>query len=443
MEDFLRIQTVFGNQTERTIKALNHICYDRAVLRTHINKILGDKSIEEKIKGKRILIKPNWVRHSIVEKDEICLRTHDSFVLATLEVLLDMKPMLVTLGDAPIQGCKWDRMISESFIKEINKLSKGFKVPIQIIDFRRRIYNAGKNNPESGIRPLSDYVVFDLSKDSFLEPVTEPGKSKFRVTNYDPDRMSSAHSPGIHKYCIIKEFFEADFILSLPKIKTHQKTGITGALKNLVGINGDKDFLPHHRIGGTKLGGDCYPGRSYLRYWSELALDKSNRRQGSKSFWFWQKLSSLLWKISFPGHEHHSAAGWFGNDTAWRMVLDINRIAVFGKAGGIIDSKPQRKIFSLCDGLIAGEGNGPLNPEPLPLGIISFTNNSLVNDIAMATLMRFDYMKIPLLKASEELLPILQCEIFLNTEKIKIEDLENYSISTHPPDGWIKYFTTK
>ena len=30
---------------------------------------------------------------------------------------------------------------------------------------------------------------------------------------------------------------DADIVISLPKIKSHQKTGITGAIKNLVGIN--------------------------------------------------------------------------------------------------------------------------------------------------------------------------------------------------------------
>ena len=32
---------------------------------------------------------------------------------------------------------------------------------------------------------------------------------------------------------------------SLPKLKTHKKAGITCALKNLIGINGNKEYLPH------------------------------------------------------------------------------------------------------------------------------------------------------------------------------------------------------
>ena len=58
---------------------------------------------------------------------------------------------------------------------------------------------------------------------------------------------------------------EADVIVNLPKLKTHKKAGVTCALKNLIGINGNKEYLPHHRIGGHNLGGDCYPGGSDLK----------------------------------------------------------------------------------------------------------------------------------------------------------------------------------
>ncbi|NMC40780.1 MAG: DUF362 domain-containing protein [Bacteroidales bacterium] len=294
-----------------------------------------------------------------------------------------------------------------------------------------------ENSPINEIRPLSEYLIFDLGKESMLEPVTSPGKTRFRVTCYDPDRMNEAHAPGVHKYCIAKEFLDADIVISLPKIKTHQKTGITGALKNLVGINGDKDFLPHHRIGGTRRGGDCYPGGSSLRYLSELALDEANRRQGEKSFWYWNKLASALWRLSIPGPEHQMEAGWYGNDTSWRMVLDLNKIAEYGRTDGSLAPERQRFIFSLCDGIIAGQGEGPLQPKPLPLGIMSFSNDSCLNDRAMVLLMGFDPKKFPLLNNSN---PVLDSyNITLNGKRIHIDDLKINAIRTLPPKGWFKY----
>jgi uncharacterized protein (DUF362 family) len=384
-KEFLHIIQVPFQQKNKLSELAEY--YKSDALSEAVSSLVTREIKPDQIKGKNILLKPNWVKHSTKEQDELCMRTNDKFVIAVLKIILEMGPLKIIVGDAPIQGCNWDRMISVSMLNEIRELSGRYGILIEVKDFRRRTYNFLDNNPESGIRTLSDYIIFDIGKESCLEPITKSGHTQFRVTNYDPDRMSAAHSPGIHKYCITRELFDTDVVISIPKIKTHQKSGITGALKNLVGINGDKDFLPHHRIGGTKRGGDCYPGGSYFRYWSELTLDKANRRQGKKSFWFWQKLSSLLWILSFPHPEHSIVAGWHGNDTTWRMVMDLNKIARYGKIDGTLSNNPQRFIYSVCDGIIGGQGDGPLEPEPLALGFISFTNNSLTHDRAMAILM--------------------------------------------------------
>jgi hypothetical protein len=229
----------------------------------------------------------------------------------------------------------------------------------------------------------------------------------------------------------------------MPKIKTHQKTGITAALKNIVGLNGDKDFLPHHRLGGTGFGGDCYPGKNYLRYCAELSLDFANRRQGKLSYWLGVKLSAALWKLSFPKKEHHLAAAWHGNDTTWRMVLDLNKIAIFGRKDGTISGSPQRVLFSFCDGIIGGQGDGPLRPEPLPMGIVSFTNHSGFNDLAMATLMGFDVDKIPMLKKISELNKHLIPELHFNNNQISFDELKTYCVKTLPPPGWEEYLQEK
>jgi len=437
MSGFLHINSIYKNSVHRTIEDLSAVYADRILLMDAIKEITGASINEDSITNKSVLIKPNWVRHSIRPEDELCLRTHDNFVFAVLELVLEKNPSRVLIGDAPIQGCRWDKMVSSDFNAEIANLSEEYNVPVSVLDFRRRKYNMKENSPLTEIRPVSEYVIFDLGNRSMLEAVTSHGKTKFRVTNYDPDRMQKAHAQGVHKYCIAKEFFDADILISLPKIKTHQKTGITGALKNLVGINGDKDFLPHHRIGGTNRGGDCYPGGSNLRYWAELALDEANRRQGKKGFWYWQKLTSVLWRLSIPGPEHQIAGGWHGNDTTWRMVLDLNMIAEFGRADGSLAPERQRQIFSLCDGIIAGQGDGPLQPEPLPLGIISFSNDSALNDRAMAVLMGFDPKKLPLLKNSN---PDSGLDyITLNGKQIHLDDLKAHALKAVPPKGWMKY----
>jgi hypothetical protein len=285
--------------------------------------------------------------------------------------------------------------------------------------------------------PMSEYIIFDLGKKSYLEPITSATKNQFRVSQYNPDKFTATHRPGMHKYCITKEMFNADIVISIPKVKTHQKAGITAALKNIVGLNGDKDFLPHHRIGGTKMGGDSYPGKNILRYWSELALDNSNRNKGNYKYWFWLKTASLLWRISLPGKHHKLSAAWYGNDTTWRMVMDLNTIVVYGKADGTLSDTPQRMLYSFCDGIVGGQGDGPLYPDPLNLGIVSFTDDSAINDICMATIMGLQNDKIPLLKAAKEFMPGRQVDITLNGNATSIEDLKKIAVYTAPPPGWV------
>lgn len=441
MDYFVNLRTVFEDITDRKIERLKLLYANKSFLISIIEGIIESKLRHESIKNRRVLLKPNWVLHNRKETDEICMRTDDNFLLAALEVILAKKPAQVTIGDAPIQGADWDQIIREPFKEAIAALSKNYQTPILIKDFRRVTFDPASNNLIKERNPLSEYLVFDLGKDSFLEPISYNDRKLFRVTDYDPNRLAESHSLGIHKYCITKELFENDVVITLPKVKTHQKTGITNALKILVGVNGDKDFLPHHRRGGTGSGGDCYPGNNILRNWAELSLDQANRHRGESQYHNWIKLTNLLWRLSFPNNEHSLEAAWYGNDTTWRMVLDLNKIAEYGKADGTISNIVQREIYSLSDGIIGGQGNGPLRPEPLSLGVVCFSNHSGMTDNVMGTLMGFDIIKIPLLKFASAQSNDNKIEIFLNDRQIELEEIKKYSIKTIPPPGWVNYLS--
>jgi len=434
---FVNIQTLFEVGGTRDINNLTKV-YDQPELlelaiRSASKGILDNQKL---ITGKKILLKPNWVTHDRKNNDKICLRTNDNILFAILNIIIECKPIKITIGDAPIHGCNWDNLLGSDFYAKIQKLKDASSINIEIKDFRRVTFNPTKNNPLKELNEISKYVIFDLGKDSFLEPISSP-KSNFRVTNYNPNRLKESHTIGKHKYCLTKELFDADVVISLPKIKTHQKTAITGALKNIVGMNGDKDFLPHHRVGGQGFGGDCYPGNNILRRTSEYFLDCANRKQGDFFYWFWHYMSRIVWKMSFPKNVHHLSAGWYGNDTSWRMVLDLNKIITYGKMDGTISSTPQREIYSLCDGIIGGQGNGPLNPDPLPLGVICFSNNSVMTDVCFATLMGFDIQNIPILRNAINFSKDQLVTLTINGEKTTLENIKAFSVKTKPPDGWI------
>ena len=438
MTPFVNIRTAFdpGN---RSINALSAIYDDLEGLVEVIEDVAQPVLHDEKIAGKKVLLKPNWVRHDRVPTDEFCLRTHDSFLLATLTAVLKRQPRAVLIGDAPIQGCHWSKIVTSQLREKIANLEKAYSVPVSIKDFRRVTFDPALNDAKEDRRPMGEYLIFDVGSDSFLEPITEEGKNNFRVTVYNPDRFSESHTKGMHKYCITRDLFDADVVISLPKVKTHQKAGITAALKNIVGLNGDKDFLPHHRIGGTGRGGDCYPGDSRVRYLAELAYDEANRNKGNLLFSILTRIGALLWRLSLPGQYDRPGAGWYGNDTTWRMVMDLNLIVHFGTPDGKLASAQQREFFSLSDGIIGGQGDGPLLPGPLPLGIVSFTNSSALHDVCMAYLMGMKVDKIPLLRAALDFMHSGGQEIRLNHEEVPIEELRKYAAQAAMPPGWVGY----
>jgi hypothetical protein len=91
------------------------------------------------------------------------------------------------------------------------------------------------------------------------------------------------------------------------------------------------------------------------------------------------------------------SGNWYGNDTAWRMVLDLNRILFYADSDGRLHDQPVRKFFSIVDGIVAGEGNGPLDPTPKQAGVVLAGTNPVAVDLACARMMGFEYRRIPML----------------------------------------------
>ena len=439
MAPFVSIATAFDQRTPRNLEGLAAIYDNAAVLDQLLAGVVDGHLAPDDVANRRVLLKPNWVRHNKRQYDELCLRTHDQFTLAALRSILQRKPASVTIADAPVQGCVWDQVVRKEFIEAAHAVARQHGVPLVIKDFRRRTFIPRMNNPVADQRPLEDYVLFDLGRDSVLEPITTPGKNKFRVVDYHPDRLAESHAPGRHRYCIARDVFEHDLIITLPKVKTHQKSGLTNALKILVGINGDKDFLPHHRRGDPAHGGDCYPDGNLPLRMAEYFLDLANRHQGTRRYRLFRRTAYTLWRLSLPSPEQNLGAAWHGNDTTWRMVLDLNRIAAFGKADGQCAAAPQRTLYNLSDGIIGGEGDGPLIPDPLPLGVVSFSNHPAATDWIMALLMGFDPARIPLLLHAVEGLDWSQVAIELDSRRVDLADITRLAIPTVPAPGWVRH----
>ena len=175
-----------------------------------------------------------------------------------------------------------------------------------------------KHHSDYECRVADEYQVIDLGSDSFLEDISDYAE-RFRVTCYDPRLMSSHHQKGKHEYLVTKKAFNADLLINLAKMKTHIKAGLTGALKNFVGINGHKEYLPHHILGSSESGGDCYAkgnrmrdvyDETYDKFWTRYdSLSETARKAGAIAL-------AGLWRASrVPTGDSISPGSWQGNET--------------------------------------------------------------------------------------------------------------------------------
>jgi uncharacterized protein (DUF362 family) len=393
--------------------------------------------------GMTVLLKPNWVFHeNLSGLGNDCLVTHPNLIIATLKEVLKARPSRVIIGDAPIQACDFEKLVPEDWRTKVKALAG---CPVDFIDFRRTILHSGNfaAGQDLNMRDEGHYILFDLGRDSLLEPVST-SDNRFRITCYDPDILKQHHLQGKHCYLLCREPFEADVIINMPKLKTHKKAGLTAALKNIVGINGNKEYLPHHRTGGVNQGGDCYPGFSLVKSLVEQCLDKANRSIGSQQCSKWLKRSSVLLKIQGKIGNQEIEGGWYGNDTVWRMTLDLNRLLLYGRTDGTLSDTPLRKVYSLTDALVSGEGDGPLAPHPVELNALTFAESSPFADLVHAALMRFDYRKLPTIREAFgnfryplTSLPPDACQVVCNGKVIPLADLSrDFGKQVKASSGW-------
>jgi len=373
-----------------------------ALLESGLGRGHQDRPLADLIEpGMSVLLKPNWVCHSNSAGYGLeCLYTHPAFVLAALDEVLRARPGRIVIGDAPIQSCDFDLVATARFREQAAAMAAAAGATLEVVDFRRTVVRRGglAAGVETDRRNASQYVLIDLGKDSLLEPLSS-APERFRVTNYDPDTLSQSHAAGRHRYLLCREAFECNVILSLPKLKLHRKAGLTGALKNLVGMNGNKDYLPHHRLGGTGSGGDCYPGRSIGKRIAEFLLDGANRRIGTPAYDRWVRWGMRLKCLTTRPDEGDLEGSWHGNDTCWRMVLDLNRALLYGKPDATMADTP-RRLLSLTDAIVCGQGEGPLEPSPLVVGAVTFSTSAAAADAIHANLLKLDDQRIPLIRES-------------------------------------------
>lgn len=405
-----------------------------------------------------VLIKPNLVMHKNgAGFGEECLYTSPSLVAAIIPYIykaLNGKGK-ITIADAPMQSCDFQKLIEDSGYKELVQYYKNKGINIELKDLRGLI-----SKEENGVLKQeissenSGGVIVDLGENSEHAKLDKKQLRKIRITNYNPDELLQHHNINKHEYFIAKEALEADVIIDMPKPKAHRKAGVTISLKNFVGINTRKEYLPHHRFGDKKHGGDEYEKNSLLLKISSRLLDLRNMLQYKKMY----ILAKIINKISniceradkkFFSKEQNREGSWHGNDTIWRTIIDINRIIKYADKEGKLCDTPQRKIFAIADMIIVGEKEGPLLPSPKYGGIIAMGEDLVCFDEVVATILGLDINKIPLFQHLREKrkYPIVKenehALIVSNSEKLNNKAISQITkeetINIEPSSGWKGY----
>ena len=249
------------------------------------------------IRGKTVVLKPNLVDY--LPGDAI--NTHPTLVLAAVEAFRCLGAKSVVIAEGPGHQRDTQLVLCQSGYEESLRYEK-----IRFVD---------------------------LNRDELIRT---------------PLRASYT---GMKDLWLPRTVLDADFLVSMPKIKTHHWSGVTLAMKNVFGI---------------------VPG---VRY------------------------------------------GWPKNILHWKGIQE-----------SILDLCATVPIhFVIADGIIAMEGNGPLNGTPRPLGRIVLADDPVAADATCARLMGFDPKRI---------LHISEGSRFLgNAEPVQIEQAgESVTVPPRPFD---------
>jgi uncharacterized protein (DUF362 family) len=363
--------------------------------------------------GQTIVLKPNLVLHELPRLAGLhCLCTHGAIVRAMIDYAAKAVGAdgRVIVADVPLQGADFGLLQRQLGLDRVASYCRdvlGYK--LEILDLRREWAVLSPDGTQILRRvPLpgdpEGYTVIDLRERSFLEEYAREG-ARFGITDYDGGVTNTHHRTGRHEYMLANTVLRAAAVINLPKMKTHQKAGLTAAMKNLVGINGSKEFLAHHRVGAPSRGGDEFPIHTAFH----VAFREVRRLLNARApHWLWRaaRRVGLAVRARLEGDDAATSAyavnagGWYGNETLWRTIYDINR-AFFDFERDTIDRR--RHYLALVDGIVAGEGNGPLQPRPVASRTVVVGESPMAVDLACARIMGLDYRKIPFLREHERI----------------------------------------
>jgi uncharacterized protein (DUF362 family) len=393
--------------------------------------------------GNTVILKPNWVNQSHQNDENIweCVITHPIVISAVLDLVIERLrgSGKVIIADSPETYASFSKILDRYPVNEWKELARRNNIVFEIIDLRDdewvredEITIERKKLPGDPRGNVEVNLQCDLSEFS----TQSKSKRGYFGADYNLNETNEAHNGTNNLYRVSKSIIEGDVFINLPKLKTHKKGGITCSLKNLVGINTYKNFLPHHSEGVPEEFGDQFPikNRNSKIEGPILAYVKQNFLMNTNFAKIYKHIR-LLGKGFFGSTDTTIRSGnWYGNDTLWRMVLDLNKILFYANPDNSLKSENfdnRKKYISIVDAILAGDGNGPLKPDPKELGYIICGSNPAAVDATGAIVMGFNPLKIPAIKNAFNIAKYKICNYKYDDIVIQFEN-NSYNLQNLP-----------
>lgn len=419
--------------------------------------------------GDKVVIKPNLVLDfNYSGQTTNCVITHASVLRPIVDyVLMALKGAgEVMIADSPHGNANFEIIKKVAGLNELGEFYKNVGADLKILDLRKYEYGFGHQgfleNRKTVNRDPKGYLEINLGKESAF--IDLPHLENLYGADFDRREIRRYHNQNVNKYLVARTFLDTDVIISIPKLKTHKKIGTTLNLKGLIGINGDKNYLPHFRIGDPAQGGDEFPLiknqferrlRQFRRFLFDHLLGDNNHKR-IKSYklinYFFSILEGFYFKKMGQKKEINSG-DWHGNQTVYRTAYDLSKIIFQANKSGQIISKNPRRFFSLIDGIVGGEKDGPLSPSPKPCGVLIAGHNFVAVDIVATRLMGFNPEKMPVftqlraLPSDHPLKPVSPGDIHIISNKTEwnknIFSTDEACLNFIPHHGWSNYLEIK
>lgn len=429
--------------TEKDVFLFTECDYDE----TKICELLESTGVFERIKpGNKVVLKPNFVQ----EKHDFCddwdyVVTHPVVISSVVKLVCKKLKNQgeIIIADAPMTPTRFSELIRHFPVDEWKDICQNAGITFQLIDLRDEEWFNASNGIILHSKKLSGdpmgKVICNLEKENSEFWGKKTGSQGYYGADYDIKETNTAHNGVDNKYSVSRTVISADVFINLPKLKSHKKAGITCCLKNVIGINTNKNYLPHHTTGIPSEGGDQFDCDSISRKIESTTTIYAKKIVHKCSFLtpVLVPLKNLALKVWGDNRRSVRSGGWYGNDTLWRTIIDLNKVLYYANEDGSLrpDLSANKKTYiAVVDGILAGEGNGPLAPDKVEAGFLLAGINPIAVDCVAAHIIGFDYHKIPSIYNAFHCNKYQLADFRQDEIRCFVNHLPGMKIETLPPD---------